>query len=209
MYAKNKTAILVGGILALIIMIVALLTTSPSYAGTGSPFLGDWYGTDADGSNIRMIIAGNPAGPFQITSTDSYISFCNGEAGILKGTASLNPVNSVVLEANMEVVCFTTGDTVEIIDSFVYDPATDTLSGMSVTWYRADAHAPACIIPAMGLTGWWPGDGNAEDIVAQAGIQRVEELVEPVIHLLSILVVEVVGVLEGVGALQGEIVPLD
>jgi hypothetical protein len=166
MHAKNQKTRLIGGISVLIIVIVALLTTSPSYAGTGSPFLGDWYGTDADGSDIRMVIAGNPAGPFQITSTDSYISFCHGGAGIITGTASLNPENNFGLEANMKVVCFWTGDTLEFGTSFVYNYSLDTLDGMSVTWYRASAHAPACIFPAMGLTGWWPGDGNAEDIVA-------------------------------------------
>jgi len=166
MYAKHLKAILVGGIAVLIIMIVASLTTSPSYAGTGSPFLGDWYGTDTDGSDIRLVIAGNPDGPFHITSTDSYISFCNGEAGIIQGTGSLYPGNSIILETNLRVVCFTTGDALDIVTSFSYNPATDTLSGMSVTWYRADAHAPACIFPPMGLSGWWPGDGNAEDIIA-------------------------------------------
>jgi len=165
MYAKHLKAILVGGIAVLIIVIVSLLTTSPSYAGTGSPFLGDWYGTDTDGSDIRLVIAGKPEGPFQITSTDSYISFCNGEAGIVTGTGSLNPDNTFILEANMLVVCFISGDTLEFGTSFFYNPNPDTLYGMSVTWYRADAHAPACSVPPMRLTGWWPGDGNAEDII--------------------------------------------
>ena len=166
MYAKHLKAILVGGIAVLIVVIVALLTTSPSYAGSGSPFLGDWYGTDTDGSDIRLAIAGNPNGPFQITSTDSYISFCGGEAGIMTGTGSLNPDNALILDANMRVVCFTSGDTLEFGTSFFYNANPDTLSSMGVTWYRADAHAPACIVPSMGLTSWWPGDGDTEDIIA-------------------------------------------
>ena len=166
MYAKHLQAILVGGIAVLIIVIVSLLTTSLSYAGTGSPFIGDWYATDMDGSDIRLVIAGNPNGLFHITSTDSYISFCNGEAGIIRGTGLQNPENNFVLEANLKVICFTTGDTLELETSFFYDYTHDTFSGMSVTWYRADAHAPTCIFPPMGLTGWWPGDGNAEDIIA-------------------------------------------
>jgi len=166
MYAKHLKAILVGSIAVLIVVIVALLTTSPSFAGTGSPFIGSWYGTDIDGSDIRLVIAGNPDGPFQITSTDSYISFCNGDAGIVTGTGSLNPENELILDAHLIVDCFTTGATVEFDTSFLYIPAADTLSGMSVTWHREDARPPKCVTSPMGLTNWWPGDGNAEDIIA-------------------------------------------
>jgi len=164
MKPKYLKTFLVAGITIIVILIVALLITSPSYAGTGSPFIGEWYGTDGDGSDIRMVIAGNPGGSFHIMATDSYLSSCQGGAGIVQGTAFVNPQNSFFLDANIKVICFTTGGTHEFTTSFIYDATPDTLSGMSVTWYRADAQAPACVVPPMGLTGWWPADGNAEDI---------------------------------------------
>jgi hypothetical protein len=166
MKAKHFWPILIGGISTALILVAALLMASPSSAASGSPFLGSWYGTDADGSDIRLSIAGNHNGPFQITSTDSYITFCSGDAGIIRGTGSLNIENSNVLEAHLKVTCFTTGDIVEFDTSFSYNPAADTLSGMSVTWHRADARPPKCVTPPMGLTNWWPGDGNGEDIVS-------------------------------------------
>ncbi len=167
MHAKNLKTKLIGGISILIMLIVTMIIPSPSYAGTGSAFLGDWYGTDVDGSDIHLVIAGMPAGPFHITSTDSYLSFCNGGAGIIQGTAAVSPGYNLVIDANLKVVCFSSGNSLEFGTSFVYNSNIDTLSGMSVTWYRAAGHAPACIIPALGLTGWWPGDGNGEDIVGR------------------------------------------
>lgn len=164
MKTKHTKAILVAGITIIVILIVALLITSPSYAGTGSPFIGEWLGTDGDGSDIRMVIAGNPDGSFHITATDSYLSSCQGGAGIVQGTAFVNPQNSFVLDANIKVICFTTGGTHEFTTNFFYNANPDTLSGMWVTWYRAGSSAPACVVPPMGMTGWWPGDGNAEDI---------------------------------------------
>jgi Concanavalin A-like lectin/glucanases superfamily len=166
MKPKHVKSILAGGIVTVIILVVALLITSPSSAASGSPFLGSWYGTDGDGSDIRLDIAGSPNGPFHITSTDSYITFCNGDAGIIRGTGSLNPENSTVLDVHLKVDCFTTGDTVEFDTSFLYIPAADTLSGISVTWHRANARPPKCVAPPMGLTDWWPGDGNTENIVS-------------------------------------------
>jgi hypothetical protein len=166
MNARFLKSILVGSVSFLLILIVALSTTSLSSAASNSPFVGSWSATDTDGSDIRLVIAGKSAGPFKITSTDSYISYCNGEAGIIQGSGLLNPENSTILEASLKVICFTTGDTLEIETSFIYNPPTDTISGISVTWHRANAGESDCLPPPMGMSGWWPGDGNTEDIIS-------------------------------------------
>ncbi len=163
---KSVKTILVAGVTGVVILIVALLMISPSKAASGSPFLGAWYGTDTDGSDIRLSISGSPNGPFHITSTDSYISFCSGDAGIIRGTGSLNIEISNLLEAHVKVICFTSGNVMEFDTSFSYNAQADTLFGMSVTWYRANEARPGCMPPPQGLSGWWPGDGNTEDIVA-------------------------------------------
>jgi hypothetical protein len=50
---------------------------------------------------------------------------------------------------------------------------------------------------------------EAEDIVAEADVEDVEELVKTIVVELAVAVVEVVGVLEGVGDREVELPPLD
>jgi hypothetical protein len=125
----------------MVILAVALSVTSVAYAAPKSPFLGKWQATDVDGSDMSLSIAGRSTGPFQITWTDKYISFCNGEAGILRGTGWLNGADPNLLEADVHLECFTTGDTLDFHVTFRYDPATNTLSirydfGAVTIWYR-------------------------------------------------------------------------
>lgn len=134
--------------------------------GAQSPFVGHWQAIDVDGSDIRLTIAGPPDGPFQITWTESYFSFCGGEAGIARGTGWLDDSDPHVLNANLRLRCFTTGDTLDFDVTWIYDPGTDTISSGVTTWHRPGRRGEKCLPPPAGLTGWWPGDGNANDIVS-------------------------------------------
>ena len=82
--------------------------TQAAEAAPVSPFVGAWQAVDVDGSDIRLTIGGPPNGPFRITWTESYISFCGGEAGIVNGTGQLNIDDQSILEADLHLSCFTT-----------------------------------------------------------------------------------------------------
>ncbi len=117
-----------------VVLAMAFPATTVVSAASGSPFLGQWQATDVDGSDMRMAIAGRPSGPFQITWTDNYFSRCNGEAGIIRGTAWLDENDPNLLDADLELECFTTDDTLSFQVTFRYHPVTNTLS---VKWsYR-------------------------------------------------------------------------
>ena len=125
----------------LAVVAIAFPATQVASAGLDSPFLGQWQATDVDESEMHLTIAGRPTGPFQITWTDQYISFCSGEAGIVRGTGWLNDENSDMLESDIQLECFATGATLDFHVTFLYHPATNTLSvkwsfGQVTIWYR-------------------------------------------------------------------------
>jgi hypothetical protein len=129
--------------LSLSILTIAALFMLPlvAYAGSISPFVGHWQATDIDGSDNRLTIAGPPGGPFQITWKDGYMSFCNGEPGIIRGTGLLNESDANLLEADLHVECFTTGASMDAHLTLRYHPTTNTLSarysnGKVVIWHR-------------------------------------------------------------------------
>jgi hypothetical protein len=138
-----------------IFTIAAVLILAPvAQSASPSPFVGGWQAIDVDGSDIRLAIAGRPNGPFQITWTESYISFCNGEAGIVRGTGWLSESDQNLLEADLRVECFTTGASMDLPLTFRYHPVTDALStrywnGMVVLWHRPGSPPPPP--PTMGL----------------------------------------------------------
>jgi hypothetical protein len=112
-----------------------------AYAGSASPFTGHWQAIDVDGSEMGLSIGGRPSGPFQITWTDKYISYCDGEAGIVRGKGWLSEGDPHLLEADVHLECFTTGGTLDFHVTFRYHPATDTLSirwwfGQVTIWHR-------------------------------------------------------------------------
>ena len=141
-YSKNhKFKKMLANILSIFaILAIAFPATTFAHAATNSPFLGQWQATDVDGSDIRLTISGRPNGPFQITWTESYISFCNREAGIVRGTGQLNESNPNLLEAGLHLECFTTGEALEFHLVWRYHPATNTLSsswnGVVTIWHR-------------------------------------------------------------------------
>ncbi len=108
------------GLIVLLGMIFAL--GAPVSAAQKSPFVGNWVTTDGDGSEMTLVIGGPVNGPFKLTWTDDYFSFCNGTAGILRGTAILNPEDANLLEADMHLQCFTTGDVLDYHTTLRYHP---------------------------------------------------------------------------------------
>jgi hypothetical protein len=113
---------------AVIVMAALFLSATSALAAGSSPFVGHWEGIDVDGSDIRLSIGGPPKGPFHITWTESYISFCDGEAGILRGTGELNPEDPYLLEADLWVECFTTGASSPLHLTIRFHPTTGVLT---------------------------------------------------------------------------------
>jgi hypothetical protein len=127
--------------LAIFAISAFLVFPTITFAASTSPFVGHWQAIDVDGSDIRLAIAGPPQGPFQITWTESYISFCGGKAGIVRGTGWLNEGDSNLLEADLHLECFTTGAMRDFHLTFRYHPATNRLSsryptGPIIIWHR-------------------------------------------------------------------------
>jgi hypothetical protein len=119
----------------------AQVAGASSIARPASPFVGNWQAIDVDGSDMTLTIAGPPAGPFQITWTDNYIRYCDGEAGLLHGAGVLNEADPYLLEADFHLECFTTGATLDFHLTLRYHPTVDTLSvryefGMVTIWSR-------------------------------------------------------------------------
>jgi hypothetical protein len=73
---------------ALAIFALALSSVATSgFAVQRSPFVGIWRAIDfGDGSLMRATILGQGSGPFLITWTESYFSFCDGRAGVATGS---------------------------------------------------------------------------------------------------------------------------
>jgi hypothetical protein len=137
-----------------VLLIAPINTNAAANAAANSPFLGHWRAIDIDGSDMGLMIGGPPNGPFQITWTDSYMSYCGGEAGIIRGTGLLNEGDPNLLEASLHVECFTTGEEMDIAMTFRYHPSTDKLSsrydnGMVIIWQRPGQ--PQLSPPEMGL----------------------------------------------------------
>ncbi len=134
---------------ALALLTMAFPVTIAVHAEADSPFLGAWQATDpADGSDIRVAIGGRPTGPFQITWTESYLSFCSGGPGIVRGTGHLNSDDPNLLESQLRAECFTSGSFVDFQWSWEYHPQTGTLSsldsnGRVTIWSRPGHPAPA------------------------------------------------------------------
>ena len=114
---------------------------------TRSPFIGTWSSTDLDGSHQTMSIKLDTADVYSVRYYDDMATACftpwvEGPPAVALGGAI---IDGNVMHSALEVWCLndpghpeygttwymgsTTGDT-------TYDPSTDTLSSMGVTWYR-------------------------------------------------------------------------
>jgi hypothetical protein len=127
---------------ALIVLLIAVLALAmPVAAASRSPFIGHWQAIDFDGSDIRLTISGN--GPYQITWTESYFSFCNREPGIAKGTGNNLGGDPNTLQANIHVKCLTLPQSTDLTITWTYN-SDGTITGVSpsfpdpgwLTWHR-------------------------------------------------------------------------
>jgi hypothetical protein len=106
-------------------------------------FVGTWQAIDnRDGSLIRVVIAGPAKGPFTITWTDNYFSFCDGGAGLATGKGKLDPTDPNILKADMLLKCSKTGATTKWQQVWQYRAAYDVLAsqgdyGVETIWTRA------------------------------------------------------------------------
>jgi hypothetical protein len=161
---KNKTILY---LLSFLIVTALLAAPISAFAKPVSPFIGTWQAIDPfDESDLRLVIAGPPGGPFQITWTESYISYCVGGPGIARGTGQLAQDDPLILDADLRLVCFTSGAKYDFHMTWTYDPGTDTISSEFITWHRPKAASQACITHPLGLTNWWPADGDAADLLS-------------------------------------------
>ena len=130
-------------VLVLVLSSAAVTALTPTgSAARKSPFVGRWTAIDPyDASEIRLSIGGPLPGPFRITWTESYFSFCGGEAGIARGTGRLNEGIPHLLKASLHLECPTTGNKTDFEVIWSYDLATDTIAwtdgnGVTTTWHR-------------------------------------------------------------------------
>lgn len=112
-----------------------------------SPFIGKWEAIDIDGSDLRLTIEGADQGSYEITWTESYISFCGGEAGRGQGTGWLDENDPNILMADIHLECFTTGTALDFRHTWRYYPASDTIAFVNpdtatITWHRPDQQLP-------------------------------------------------------------------
>ena len=145
---------------ALAILALALSSVATSgFAVQRSPFVGIWRAIDfGDGSLMRATILGPASGPFLITWTESYFSFCDGRAGVATGIGRLNPDDPQVLEADLHLKCFRTGDEVSWHQIWQYRPTYDDLvsqetPGVETIWKRLSQP----IVPRATFTAYVPG----------------------------------------------------
>jgi len=135
------------------VLAIAFPVTTVAYASPSSPFVGNWEGIDVDESDIRLVIAGPPSGPYRITWTENYISFCNGEAGIVRGMGLLDEEDPDLLQATLQVSCFTTGASTTFNLVWRYRPASETLisqyeqNGYIIIWHHPGSKVPSLTPP--------------------------------------------------------------
>ena len=118
-----------------------------------SPFVGLWRAIDQlDDSLIRVTILGPVNGRFSVTWTESYFTFCESRYGLATGVGRLSPENPNILEAEMRLRCFGTGETVRWPQVWEYRAAYHVLAsqgdyGVETIWTRLDRP----LVPRMDL----------------------------------------------------------
>jgi hypothetical protein len=153
-------------VLALTLSTVGMTGSAASATALArSPFVGVWRAIDfGDGSLMRATILGPAGGPFLITWTESYFTFCDGRAGVATGKGQLNPNDAQVLEADLRLKCFRTGDEVSWHQIWQYRPTHDDLvsqeaPGVETIWKRLSQP----IVPRATFVAYVPGAAEGYD----------------------------------------------
>lgn len=128
---------------AIAMAIVLLLATAnmvlaTSVSAASSPFTGAWTSTDLDGSTQYLTISGGTQPEVGLTDLAAP-GTCAGSPvsifrGAFAGSVSGNTIQATVDSAHCGPLAldFLVGATFD----FAYDPTTDTLFGLGVTWSR-------------------------------------------------------------------------
>lgn len=134
--------ILLRSTTVVLVLLLALLVAVGASAGH-SPFIGKWESTDIDGSAQTLTIGGGPGMSHRVRYHDSAATVCGlGPDGeILHAARAIGRLTASgnTLSGAMDVYCMTRPPSLWQADfpfTFVYDPATDTLSDGFVTWTR-------------------------------------------------------------------------
>ena len=125
-----KRSVTAGVVLALIAAL-SLAFASYGSAAPKDPFVGAWESIDLDGSHQRLSIGGNE--PYHLAYFDDYASVCGDGHATAIGTGT---VDGYDLHADSLARCLKEHSTFGFESTLTYDPATDTLFSMGVTWTR-------------------------------------------------------------------------
>jgi hypothetical protein len=124
-----------------VLTICALLALPSVVHAAPADFTGHWLGVDVDESNVRITITGPTFGPFDITWTDSYWSYCDGGPGIIRGTGTLT--SPFLMDADLVVDCLATGESESLHVTFEHQPPIDTLFvDYGDDWDPFECHRP-------------------------------------------------------------------
>jgi hypothetical protein len=134
------------------------------FAYQASPYVGVWRAIDqVDNSLMRAAIRGPVRGRFFVTWTESYFTFCDGRDGLAVGTGRLDPADPNILEVEMRLGCFRTGETMRWHQVWQYRPTYDDLvsrdSGIETIWKRLGQP----IVPRATFVAYVPGAAEGYD----------------------------------------------
>jgi len=122
----------------------------PAAAGNKSPFIGDWYATDVDGSTVTLAIKGEIGSGgkiFNISGSDNFTGpWCSSRgAGKMKAIGLLTAENSITAPGIWWCLPPGTGTWPADLTLYpfilVYNPSTDTITDNTfspVTYYRSE-----------------------------------------------------------------------
>jgi len=153
MKPKQLETLMVRVIYVMIILAMVLSVTGSASAASFQPFVGVWQAIDNfDKSLITVRISGSARGLFHIMWKESYLSFCEGQAGLAIGKGHLDPANPYILIVDMQLKCLPNGSSVEWQQVWQYRPAYDVLAsqgdyGVETIWTRPGQP----LVPRMGL----------------------------------------------------------
>jgi hypothetical protein len=120
-------------------LLLSALAAPAALAAPPDPFLGAWESVDAaDGSNQTLHFGGGGA-TRRVGLHDDFASGCTAapQGAVARGDGSL--ASATTIEVAFDVRCQKTGDRIEAVVTFTYDPVSNTLEddlAPPTTWFR-------------------------------------------------------------------------
>jgi len=121
---------------ALMLVVISVGTAGEASAEQGV-LSGTWTSVDTDGSNQVLRIRGSGEGAYAMSLfDDSATGACGGAPAMFVGSGRPDGTHLVM---SGTLTCLPGGNVLRLrlTFGFVYDPATDTLTGLGVTWHRS------------------------------------------------------------------------